>query len=235
MSIGEVITAEFMSGLLHYIYQKLDKNNPEEMNFFKKLKDVNNVRPMKNSFEWLLWFIGDKYSKYEKIIEDALLQSTEGVYKSKYGKLWDKTKIGDQTDIFWILNKIASLRNEKILRKIAGFVGGDDNLPYINGAMEEFSNPKHKNVQYIFYGHTHNGLHRFAGGEPGGKSRLYVNTGTYLPFIDRASDKTFASAYQMTLAFIYSIEEDYDKHKGGRKNAFPTLDLWNGIKKKVYP
>jgi len=35
----------------------------------------------------------------------------------------------------------------------------------------------------------------------------------------------------MTMVFIYRKDEDTDE---GHNNEFPTLELWNGIKRKKY-
>ena len=82
------------------------------------------------------------------------------------------------------------------------------------------------------YGHTHEARNDYITASQDGTAKLYINTGTFLPYIQQAENhNSFASAYQMILCFIYKITEDKTNNK---PNKFPTLDLWNGIKRKVY-
>jgi hypothetical protein len=61
--------------------------------------------------------------------------------------------------------------------------------------------------------------------------KMYINTGTYLPLVQRTDDgKGFAKSHQLTMAFFYADGEDKD----GRAGPGPTMDLWNGIKRKEY-
>jgi hypothetical protein len=60
---------------------------------------------------------------------------------------------------------------------------------------------------------------------------MYINTGTFLPLIERAlDDKSFWQGHRMTYVCFYSEEED----KEGRRDNGPTIDLWNGLRRKLY-
>ena len=60
---------------------------------------------------------------------------------------------------------------------------------------------------------------------------MYINTGAYLPFIQFCRDeKGFASAHYITMAFFYKDDEDTRNCKG----KGPTLELWDGIRRKIY-
>ena len=64
-----------------------------------------------------------------------------------------------------------------------------------------------------------------------GAARIYVNTGTFLPLISRARDgRTFASAQQMTMVFVYGEDEDTQ----GKRAGTTSLDIWNGTRRKLY-
>jgi hypothetical protein len=83
-------------------------------------------------------------------------------------------------------------------------------------------------------GHTHEAKQCCLESSTENFLKLYVNTGTYLPLIQQTMNgKDFSSVHQMTMAFVYNTNEDYNKLKG-KPNKYPTLDLWNGIKKKEY-
>jgi hypothetical protein len=60
---------------------------------------------------------------------------------------------------------------------------------------------------------------------------MYVNTGTFLPLITRARDgRTFASAQQMTMVFVYREDEDTQ----GKQAGTTSIDIWNGTRGKRY-
>jgi hypothetical protein len=60
---------------------------------------------------------------------------------------------------------------------------------------------------------------------------MYINTGTYLPLIQRTDDGAgFYSEHRMTIAFFYKESED----SGGRVGNGPTADIWNGFRRKLY-
>jgi UDP-2,3-diacylglucosamine pyrophosphatase LpxH len=233
-SIGEVITAEFMSGLLYYIRKELDENKPDDMNFYESIKDLNNIRPMTLSFHWLSWFLegNPQFEKYNRLLEQALLLASKGVYDCKLGKLWDSIKLWDKTDLFWWIHSIVKFGHNGLLNYVTDHLKGlikDDEDKYLHGAESEFE--KYENINYVFYGHTHNALHRFVSGKAAGESKMYINTGTYLPFIEKGINDSFAGAYQMTIAAVFQRDEDKTH---GKENSYPTLELWNGVKRKIY-
>jgi len=60
---------------------------------------------------------------------------------------------------------------------------------------------------------------------------VYINTGTYLPLLQTTVDgRSFAQSHQMTLTFFFNTNEDTND----RANGGPTVDIWNGIKRKQY-
>jgi UDP-2,3-diacylglucosamine pyrophosphatase LpxH len=240
MAIGEVITAELMGGFIHRVKPKLDEGTVDQ------LKDLNNVRPMTDVFRWLEWFTGERLSREDRtVIVDALAKSLDCVLDTPFAKMWDKTKAdwlvtGDLTDRLAKLNFLvpqlgysrlkASVDLFDMLGKVFG--GGDE---YIKGSQSEWKQEdpgRLRDIQYVVYGHTHRALHECFEGTPDGEVKMYVNTGTYLPLIERASDDNgFYMAHRMTMAFFYSGDEDRDGRTHDRK---PTVDLWTGIKRKQY-
>ncbi|MEK7249379.1 MAG: hypothetical protein AAB209_03045, partial [Bacteroidota bacterium] len=94
---------------------------------------------------------------------------------------------------------------------------------------EFFSPQRDKRIRYIVYGHTHEHRHDYFSGDR--DLLMYINTGTYLPFIQIAEERRgFATAHRMTMAFLYNADED----KSDRADNLPTLQVWNGIRKKNY-
>jgi len=112
---------------------------------------------------------------------------------------------------------------------VAGLLGGgrDD---FLEGAREEWTWPGYGGIQYILYGHTHQAKNYYFSAAMDGRVRMYVNTGTYLPYVRQVEGGGFAAAHQMTLACFYRDDEDMESRSG----PGPTLDLWNGIRRKRY-
>lgn len=240
-TIGEVITAELMSGIIFRV-----KNNSGDKAFVDSLKDLNNVRPMTDAFIWLYWYGVTATSKNKEILIKAFKDSLSELLDTELSKLWDKLKTeiwyfsGDITDRFeQLLDLIEDLDFDSVNKyveifKLVDNIFGSSKDDFSNGAGKEFQNKYYidKGIQYIFYGHTHEARQDYFYGDRNGNVKLYINTGTFLPYILKTRDnKSFASAYQMTMAFLYKRNEDTDDDI---PNEYPTLELWNGIKRKKY-
>lgn len=247
ISIGEVVTAELMGGFIHRVKQSF---GPSDDELLSRLMQVNDVRPMTDAFGWLEWFSNENLSdKNKNIILTALKESLQAVLSTSLAKEWDRIKIdllirGDLIDRFQLLEK--ALRNADYneikkcidLFEIFGKLGkvlGSSRDHYAEAAEKEWdqmSSTEEKNIQYILYGHTHIAAHEYFAGTPDGRTRMYINTGTYLPLIEKTINKNgFYSTYQMTMVFFYSKDED---RQGRTKDQNPTMDLWYGMKRKIY-
>lgn len=237
ITIGEVITCELMSGLIYRVQNKLN-----DKEFTKLLMDLNNVRPMLNVFSWLYWYGKDLTPERQDIIMDSFIESLKAVVETDLAKKW--TKIAQfpmqlKFDIIDIFNLIISLIKGKkfydvskyieIAKIIDKIIPDKDNFK--EAAKFEWSNLENNNLQYVFYGHTHEARNDFFEGNKENIVKMYINTGTYLPYIVQAEDgEGFAEAYQMTMAFVYSGEED----KNGKAGKTPSIDIWNGVMRKRY-
>lgn len=246
MAIGEVATAELMAGLIHRIKNNNVCKNDKE--FINRIKDLNNIRPMMDVFRWLDWYMKKNISeKYKNAIYSALKESIKSLLSSSLAKKWDDMTIdtiitGDLVDRLQLLDKVLagsdyeSIKSAmlKLLPVINIIKGSGD--AFSEGAEKEWdwmNENDLKDIQYIVYGHTHVPKHEYFTGNVNGKVRMYINTGTYLPLIQRTKNrKGFADAYQMTMAFFY--RKDEDRSGRGRNPEEPTMDLWNGIKRKKY-
>jgi UDP-2,3-diacylglucosamine pyrophosphatase LpxH len=231
-TIGEVLTTELLSGVIYRIKQKDEQ-------FAKQLLDINNIRPMLDIFSWLGWSLKDKLSpERKKILIDALIDSLEtGVLKSTLIRKWIELKEKSflKIDIDKILLKILSLLKsakyddfESVANYIKNFITKrKDTL--LQGAKSEFTKGIPKGLQYIVYGHTHNALECYFSAKQDGMINLYRNTGTYLPLIESAEDKSYYNVYRMSLSFFYRADEDLDGKKKGT-----SADIWDGQKRKIY-
>jgi len=238
MAIGEVITAELMSGLIARAQRE-----PELAPVIDRLMDLNNVRPLIRAVEWMRWFVRGPYSEEQRA---ALLrcakEATRGVIESSFAREWKKLSRS-----FWIFRGDAVDRLEQFLGAIGGLdfeeVGtivrivewcanllGGKRDDFMEGAREEWTWPGHEGIQYVLYGHTHLAKNCYFSAGLDGRVRMYINTGTYLPYVRQVEGGGFAAAHQMTLASFYRDDEDKDSRSG----PGPTLDLWNGIRRKPY-
>ncbi len=242
MSIGEVITAELMSGLVY----DLETNGPPGLANQVGIRDVSNIRPMTDVFEWLDWRTDQQglNSAEQEILRKALVKAISGVVDSTFGQTWDKIQSdflvsGDIVDRLQLvrsfLSKKGSLNSLHFLkdayeglRKIVRAPEEDD---CYKGALTELQNTDaFPQLQFLLYGHTHEARHDFVRVGSAPAVRLYINTRTYLPLIQKTNNGgAFSMSNQMNIVFVYRRDED--THNGPK--AQPTLDLWNGIQVKT--
>jgi len=239
-TIGELVTAELMGGL---IYRLKRKNISRDL--LSRLMDVNNIRPMTDVFLWLEWFGRNTLSRgreEREIILKCLQESLDAVLGTALAKRWDdlinEVSIlrGDLTDR---LDQLRTYIKGKSFEQLEGSVKlyrffdgifGSSKDDYVEGAKQEWVFGLPNEIQYVLYGHTHEARNDCFTGTGNGSVRMYINTGTYLPLIQRAQDDGFSSAYQMTMVFCYRGDED----KNGKNGNTPSIDIWNGIKRKDY-
>jgi UDP-2,3-diacylglucosamine pyrophosphatase LpxH len=249
MAIGEVVTAELMSGLVHYAKAAQPSSTPAYTDFIGGFKDINNIRPLLDVFPWLEWFARDQLGSYKDALFQAMKQSLDGVLESSVAKRWDDLVTdlifkGDLTDRLSLLRKrILGKSFDQFRNRVGTFTklqgrhdpGHPQKDDYQAGAEQEqewktWRATPPGPIQFVLYGHTHRAKHVAFEASREQRVRMYLNTGTLLPLIQRATDDGFSTALQMTMAFFYRAEED----KSERADAGPTLDLWNGIRRKVY-
>lgn len=242
MAIGEVVTAELMGGLLHGTRQRL--TSPGDQPFLRRLLNVNNLRPMTEVFHWLSWLAREEEDRYTTACSEALRDALDAVLGSTFARRWDAVKAdlivsGDLTDFLQLARRaLGDKRGIERLRKVlplldkvnialAALKGSQDH--YEKGASEEVSGLPAA-VQYILYGHTHQARQRCLSAQLAGAARVYLNTGTFVPVIDRAADGSFFDSNRMTYVCVYKADED----TAGRADLGPTLDVWDGMKRKNY-
>lgn len=239
-TIGEVVTAELMAGFIYELKQQLGDTNP---GLIKQLMEVNNVRPMTDAFLWIEWFGRNmlKDDKEKKIILQSLQKSLDNVLKTDLSKAWDNLVEevfllrGDLTDRFDQLNKFIKgksfddLKGSVELFKFFEGIFGSSKDDYVEGSKKEWEFKPLNEIQYVLYGHTHEARYDYFNASVDGAVRMYINTGTYLPLIQRIDRNGFSSAYQLTMVFCYNDKEDQTDKRDGS-----SIEIWNGIKRKNY-
>ncbi|MGC8990243.1 MAG: hypothetical protein ACP5MD_09000, partial [Verrucomicrobiia bacterium] len=221
--------------------------------FLHGLYEVNNLRPVTAVFEWMSWFCQNRPSaenKYLDLLRKSLREAMAATLDSQLARAWDRLKPdllvnGDLTD--QLARAYSILRYKDGLRLLAGLkpalsaiasavglsadsAGAD---ACFAGAADDFAKEEKENrpTRYLFYGHTHEARKECFKSTPNGQVQIYVNTGTFLPFIQRAHNgQGFWAAHRLTYAFVYSDSED----RRSRHGPGPTLDIWNGLRCKRY-
>lgn len=238
-TIGEVITCELMAGLVFRLKQS--GLNADLLNAFM---DINNVRPLSDAMRWLIWYGKSFDHNNKKILMDALENSIQAVLNTSLAKKWDDVQHEflifnmDITDEF---EKLLGLMKGKTFDKVASLVDifsffdklfGSNTDDYETEAEKIFNYDN--TTQYILFGHTHESKHIYFNGTPSDRIQMYLNTGTFLPFIEKTkNEKGFVYAHQMTIATFFRKDEDL-RDISSVNNNFPTFKLWDGIKRKRY-
>jgi UDP-2,3-diacylglucosamine pyrophosphatase LpxH len=242
MAIGEAVTAELMGGL---IYHAAQLGVPHAV--VEQLKDVNNLRPMLHVFEWLDWIGAPQKREDQRRLYQAMRNALDGLLGTSLAQRWDHMR----TDILVAADLIDRLQQARRLLLGPDFgsfrerVGGLQRLermfPYLfneedvlrEGARSEevFRRRPGNPIQRVVYGHTHRAGHHYFHGNQDGTVQMYINTGTYLPLITEAEDgESFASSIQMVYVYLYRVDEDLDTKQPGTT----SMDMWTGIRRKVY-
>jgi UDP-2,3-diacylglucosamine pyrophosphatase LpxH len=240
MAIGEVVTAELMAGVIHYTRQALDPERDKP--FLDSLVALHNLRPMAEAFHWLAW---QKQSQYTEVCKQAVVTALGGVLDSGFARLWDRTRrdfliSGDLTDYLQKVRdevRVAGLdavdASIRLLEPLGDlrrmFVG--EKTPLVDGAAAETKElPDDSPIQYIVYGHTHRPREECFSARLDGRVHMYLNTGTFLPLIERARDRSFYETNRMAFACFFRNDED----TAGRAGAGPTMDLWQRVQRRDY-
>lgn len=236
MAIGEVVTAELMGGLLHHA-----RRMGAEPELVDRLRDLQNLRPLLDVFEWLEWFGGSQSSEQQAILHAALGLALDGVLDSRFAATWDHVRrdilvAGDLVDRLQLARRLLLGRGFTQLRRRTRRVGAFHRLLHgperlREGAAREFQDGTiPAGTRFLVYGHTHRARHDYFHGEVDGRVQMYVNSGAFLPLISRATDqRSFAAELQMTLAFGYSRDEG--RARGGQ----PELEVWTGARHATIP
>ncbi len=240
-TIGEVVTAEIMSGLIWRLKSMLGVSDPV---LFESLKDANNVRPEITVLDWLTWIGRKRFGDRQKeLVYEALINSLDGFLGTELADMWDELKRdilirGDLVDRIQLLRKIIAKSSFDELRKDMDFINWSKHLnpfgkkdAYVEGAKMDFD--QFPNVDTVVYGHTHEAKQVVLRGSIDGAAQRYLNTGTYLPLIDKATEAGFARSLRLSLTFIYGPNEDSHADNPKVKDTV-SLEFWMGMKQKQY-
>ncbi|MDP8219831.1 MAG: hypothetical protein P9X26_00670, partial [Candidatus Stygibacter frigidus] len=235
-SIGEIVTAELMSGIIYRLnYEHHWKGVHDDL--IDCIKYINNVRPAPYALDWLIWSLSDKFSQQLKDdISTAIYESLEAFLKTSLAKLWDRLNpdliiSGDIVDRLQLLKNFLKKDSFDSIIKALGLIRFIDKLPefkdesFLEGALEDFK--ENPDIQFVVYGHTHYSKEAVITAEKGEPEKRYINTGAYLPLIQKARLNGYGIAKRMTITFIYDKSED-NRNNNKHKDTV-SLEFWNGL------
>jgi len=251
--IGDVVTAELLSGMIFRLKQALSGRSEDDKAFLRSVYELNNLRPFPAVFEWLAWFCRGQpatASRYHELLRQSLQDALATTLDTEFARHWDRLRpdlivSGDLTDqlvrAHAVLRHRGGLRLLAQLRPAIAVVAASAGLTAeargadgcAAGAAEDFAAEEKtgRTRRYVFYGHTHEARQECLQSTHEGTLQLYLNTGTFLPFVERARQgRGFWTAHRLTYAFVHADDED----RRDRRGPGPTLDLWNGLRCKSY-
>jgi UDP-2,3-diacylglucosamine pyrophosphatase LpxH len=238
--IGDLIATEIITKIPGELIKKVESKklvDEKEKNQLKiNFQEIDNIRPLKATLEWLLVQIKEN-ANLKKIIQDTIIEVMQSFDKLQYVKKYDKWHPFDTSDtvqyLSMVLQKIKLFSSESLLN-ILGYVfkvGGSisDKIGSANLIYNVVDKDHLDNIHYIIMGHTHIPLQEFLFYfNPENRNKLkaiYFNTGTWRKTYYGYQCKEgicFMERRNMNYVILYTPEE-----KPNKKNL-PVFETWIG-------
>jgi UDP-2,3-diacylglucosamine pyrophosphatase LpxH len=238
--IGDPITTELVARLPYELAQRIAPiqwlTPVEKKNIIRNFQEIENVRPVSATVEWLLYQVRQE-RRIKEIVEDAVQTVVDYFDNLAFVKKWyerhDKwTEWLDEADkiqaLLFLLRNFKIYRTEqlwKLALKAEEYFSKDDLL---EAAPREYEHLDSR-IRYVVYGHTHDPLVaaiRSFPGDPFPLEQVYLNTGTWRGrFYRTTQDNSFIGWKNMTYVIFYKEDE--------RGTGFPVFETWTGALKTV--
>ena len=238
--IGDPVTTELVAKLPFEMAQRIAHipwlTPVEKKRIIRNFQEIENVRPMSATIEWLLYKVSED-RRIKEIVEDAVQAVIVDFDKLDFVNQWydrhDKwTDWLDEADkiqaLLFLLRNFRIYRTEqlwKLALKAGDYFSKDDLL---EAAPREYEHLDSQ-IRYVVYGHTHEPLAVAIRGFPGNPyplEQVYLNTGTLRGSYFRATQNdTFIGWKNMTYVVFYKKDE--------RKSGYPVFETWTGALKTV--
>ena len=238
--IGDPITTELVARLPYELAQRIAPiqwlTPVEKKNIIRNFQEIENVRPVSATVEWLLYQVRQE-RRIKEIVEDAVQAVVDYFDNLAFVKKWyerhDKwTEWLDEADkiqaLLFLLRNFKIYRTEqlwKLALKAEEYFSKDDLL---EAAPREYEHLDSR-IRYVVYGHTHDPLVaaiRSFPGDPFPLEQVYLNTGTWRGrFYRTTQDNSFIGWKNMTYVIFYKEDE--------RGTGFPVFETWTGALKTV--
>jgi UDP-2,3-diacylglucosamine pyrophosphatase LpxH len=238
--IGDLIATEIITKIPSELIKKVELkklvDEKEKDQLKKNFQEIDNIRPLKATLEWLFFQIKEN-TNLKKIIQDTIIEVMQGFDNLQYVKEYDKWHPFDTSDAVQYLSmglqKIKLFSSESLLNvlgyvfKISGSIFekiGSSNLIYNVVDKNHLDN-----IRYIIMGHTHVPLQEplfYFNPENRNKLKaIYFNTGTWRKtYYGYQCEEgiCFMGRRNMNYVILYTPEE-----KPNKKNL-PVFETWIG-------
>lgn len=238
--IGDPITTELVARLPYALALRLAPvtwlTPQEKANIKRNFQEIENVRPLSATIEWLLYQVRQD-RRLKEIIEDTLQEVIDNFDNLNFVRDWyarhDKwTDWRDEADkiqaFLFLLRNFKLYRTEKLwdlAMQAKDYFVHDDLLA---AAPQEYPHLDPR-IRYVAYGHTHDPLVsavRSLPSKPYPLEQVYLNTGTWRGrYFKATQDDSFIFWKGMTYVIFYRA--------GERGNPFPVFETWTGSLKTV--
>lgn len=233
--IGDPITTELVARLPYALARRLDAaawlTAQEKARIKRNFQEIENVRPLSATIEWLLYQVRQD-RPLKEIIEDTVQEVIDYFDNLDFVKAWyarhDKwTDWRDEADkiqaFLFLLRNFKLYRTEKLwdlaMRAKDYFVRDD----LLAAAPQEYFHLDSR-IRYVVYGHTHDPLISAVRSVPDAANPLdqvYLNTGTWRGrYFKATQDDSFIFWKNMTYVIFY--------REGERGNQLPVFETWTG-------
>ena len=239
--IGDPITTELVARLPYALFRRLDAipdmTTEDKLRVKRNFQEIENVRPLSATIEWLLYKVRQT-RQLKEIIEDTVQEVIDYFEDLEFVKNWyarhDKwTSWQDEADkmqaFLFLLRNFKLYRTEKLwdlAMQARNYFMQDDLLA---AAPHEFDHLDSQRIRYVVYGHTHDPLLsavRSIPNPPTPIDQVYLNTGTWRGRFFRATQNdSFIFWKNMTYIIFYREVE--------RDNPYPVFETWTGSLKTV--
>jgi UDP-2,3-diacylglucosamine pyrophosphatase LpxH len=238
--IGDLIATEIITKIPGKLIKKVESkkllNEEDKIQLKNNFQEIDNVRPLNATLEWLLFQIKEN-SDLKKIIQDSIIEVMQGFDKLQYVKKYEKWYPFDTSDVVQYL--CTALQNielfsSKYLLNILGNIfktgGGIFDTKGSTELLYNLVNKDHlNNINYIIMGHTHVPLQRpvfYFNPENRDKLKaIYFNTGTWRKtyYCYKCEEGIcFTGRRNMNYVILYSSKEKPNKCN------LPVFETWIG-------
>ena len=247
--IGDLIATEIITKIPYKLIKKIESkdllNEQEKIQLKNNFQEIDNIRPLSATLEWLLFKIRES-ENLKEIIKDTIDEIMHEFNELSFVKNWyeshdkwyypfdtpdliqafiyclQKIKLFSSGELLDILGKA-----KKIVCSVLDAIGSSE-LFYTLVENIKFNN----NIHYIVMGHTHVPLQRpIFYYNPENKKMLksiYFNTGTWRKtyyYYKCKEGNRFVERKNMNYVIIYTPKEKPNKHN------LPVFETWQGTLK----
>ncbi len=238
--VGDWITTDIISRIAYEYRNRmnLDKKPTKDNLFtYKKLKEMDDLRPMTAAMGWFLSEIGlnpmeDIKKSIQSALNSAFNKGAQKAFINNWDKAHDRRFWPDRSDIIQVIKpggKLFLKVPDMIMNKIMGSMNNEENNDSVVKQIFEHDGDKfldNDDYNYLLSGHVHIYSNNFLSKRSNGSEKIYVCTGTWRKKHFYCYDKSgFNSLKSMNYASIYNEDEVRLNDKKSNRR----ISIWNGL------